>query len=323
MTKSSPCIDYEFDMIAAASGEAAASASVRVGKHLKECDGCRDEYDRYQSLDAAVAALRASSVAPVTDARERLLAQLSDLRIRLVRYAVFSTPLGRLLIAATEQGIALVEYVGRRDGSDSWLLRQRGIELEADATALERFHGELLDYLARRRTSLEWPLDFRFARSDFQRQVLRAAAEIPYGAVSSYAGIATDIGRPSAVRAVAGALRRNPVPIVVPCHRIVGSNGALVGYSGSRIGLKEQLLGVEGVRVDHRHRDAEVDRSEMYAWHRADRAYCLPTCGAISEQPIGAVTLFAFAREAEARGLVPCSDCRPDLHPLAAPRGVA
>ncbi len=318
MTEPHTCTDYESDMIAAASGEAAPSATARVGRHLEACDGCRDEYMRYRALDTAVAELRATAVAPATDARERLLARLSDLRLRLVRYAVFSTPLGRLLIAATGHGIALVEYVGRRDGSDSWLFRQRRLELEADAPALERFHGELMDYLASRRTRLEWPLDFRFARSDFQRQVLRATTDVPYGAVSSYAGIARDIGRPSAVRAVAGALRHNPVPIVVPCHRIVGSSGALVGYSGSRIGLKEQLLGVEGVSVGHRHREAEIDRSKMYAWYRSERAYCLPTCGAISKQPIGAVTLFASAHEANSLGLAPCGDCRPDLHPLGA-----
>ena len=318
MTKPRTCTAYEPDMIAAASGEAAPPAAARVGKHLEHCDGCRDEYTRYRGLDAAVAELRGSAPAPAGDARRRLLARLADLRLQLVRYGVFSTPLGRLLIAATEQGIALVEYVGRRDGSDSWLVRQRQVELEVDAPSLECFHGELMDYLARRRMKLEWPLDFRFARSDFQRQVLRAAADVPYGAVSSYAGIACDIGRPSAVRAVAGALRRNPVPIVVPCHRIVGSSGALVGYSGSRIDLKQLLLGVEGVSVGHRHRDVEIDRSKMYAWYRRERAYCLPTCGAISKQPIGAVTLFASAREADSLGLSPCSDCRPDLHPLGA-----
>jgi O-6-methylguanine DNA methyltransferase len=246
-----------------------------------------------------------------------VLARLADLRLRLVRYAVFPSPLGSLLIAATESGISLVEYVGRRDGSDSWLLQQRRIELEADRPALEPYHAELIDYLRGRRTHFEWPIDFRFARSEFQRRVLEATAAVPYGAVSSYAGIASDIGRPRAVRAVAVALRRNPVPIVVPCHRIVGSNGAMVGYSGTRVGLKERLLGVEGVGLTHaRRREAEIDRSAMYAWYRRDRSYCLPTCGAISEQPIGAVTLFASKREAKALGLSPCGDCRPDLHPL-------
>jgi len=310
------CVDVELDLIATASGEATRSAGDRIARHIESCTPCRDEYARYRAVDAAVGELKKAPTPPSDSARERLLAQLSDLRLRLVHYGVFPTPLGPLLIAATEQGISLVEYVRRRDGSDSWLLRQRRIDPEADAAPLARFHGELMEYLAGRRARLDWPIDLRFARSEFQRKVLQATARVPYGAVTSYAGIASDIGQPSAVRAVAGALRRNPVPIVVPCHRIVGSSGALVGYAGTRIGLKEQLLEIEGVRLEHHRRDVEIDRAAMYAWCRSKRSYCLPTCGAISKQPIGMVTLFASAHEAEALGLTPCDDCRPDLHPL-------
>lgn len=316
MTKPRACADVEPDLIAAASGEAVRSTADRVARHTEGCNTCRDEYVRYRAVDAAVGELRKAPAPSDGAARARLLARLSDLRARLVRYGVFPTPLGPLLIGATEQGIALVEYVSRRDGSDSWLLRQHGIEPEADAPPLARFHGELMDYLEGRRVRLEWELDLRFVRSEFQREVLRATAQVPYGAVTSYAGIANEIGRPSAVRAVAGALRRNPVPIVVPCHRIVGSSGSLVGYAGTRLGLKEHLLGVEGVRIGHRRRDAEIDRTAMYAGYRSERSYCLPTCGETSEQPIGLVTLFASASEAEALGLAPCGDCRPDLHPL-------
>src|SRR6202007_229143 len=113
--------------------------------------------------------------------------------------------------------------------------------------ALERLHGELLDYLAGRRTRLEWPLDLRFARRDFERAVLQAHAAVPDGAVSSYTGIAGDVGKPSAVRAVAQALRHNPVPIVVPCHRIVGSDGNLTGYAGNLVEIKKQILAVEAL----------------------------------------------------------------------------
>ena len=77
---------------------------------------------------------------------------------------------------------------------------------------------------------------------------------------------------PAAVRAVAQALRHNPLPIVLPCHRIIGSGGALVGYSGHRIGLKQRLLDLEGIRTAHRRRDVCVDRRAMYAWDRSDRA---------------------------------------------------
>ena len=109
-----------------------------------------------------------------------------------------------------------------------------GVEAREDGADLERLQRELLDYLGGRRTRLDWPLDLRGAGSDFQRAVLEATVAVPYGAVASYAGIAGHLGQPAAVRAVAQALRHNPLPIVVPCHRIVGSGGDLVGYAGNR-----------------------------------------------------------------------------------------
>jgi O-6-methylguanine DNA methyltransferase len=191
------------------------------------------------------------------------------------------------------------------------------VEAQEGGRALERLHGELLDYLAGRRTRLEWPLDLRFARSDFERAVLQATAAVPYGSVSSYTGIAGDLGKPSAVRAVAQALRHNPVPIVVPCHRIVGISGDLVGYAGDRLGLKERLLAVEGVPTVHAH-SPRIERAAMYHYDpNPDRQYCLPTCGTILERPLGQVKLFARREVAEVIGLSPCTACRPDLHPLA------
>lgn len=316
MTSGEKCKALATALLAAAAGEADPPVVRRVQHHIDGCSGCREDFSRYRAIDAVVADLRGQSVAPTDAARHRLLERLADVRARLVRYAVFPTSLGRVLIAMTEQGVSLVEYVGRRDGSDSWLLRQQRVLPELDPRSLSTLHADLTDYLAGRRTHLDWPLDLRFVRSPFQRAVLEATAQIPYGAVSSYAGIATAIGRPEAVRAVAGALRHNPIPIVLPCHRIVGSRGALVGYSGTRIDLKTRLLTLEGVQLGGRAGAREIARPAMYAWYRGERSYCLPTCGDISEQPIGIVTLFASAREAEASGLVPCGDCRPDLHPL-------
>jgi len=316
-SKSSTCVPRE-DLIAAAIGEATVRIAKHVGNHVDRCEPCRDNYARYRAVDAVVGELRSTPVPDSDSARERLLARLADLRSRLVRYAVFASPLGPILIAATETGISLVEYLGRKGAKGSWLFQQSGLEPESGGAELARFHEELMDYLAGRRTSLDWPLDLRFASSDFHRAVLKATAGVPYGAVSSYAGIAQDMGKPTAVRAVAQALRHNPVPIVVPCHRIIGSGGSLVGYSGNRIGLKEQLLGIEGVRTERRRRDARIDRRAMYAWDHSCREYCLPTCGDISKRAIGRVTLFASSREARALGLSPCEDCRPDLHPLQA-----
>lgn len=315
MSKPQRCIQIESDLIAAATGEASAPAAERVQAHVAGCRPCRDDFTRYRAVDAVVGTLRGQRppAADTDAARAHLFARLADLKSRLVSYKVFASPLGPILIAASEHGVALVEYL-RGGVADSRLFKMAGVDTQEDGGALERLHGELLDYLAGRRTRLEWPLDLRFARSDFERAVLQATAAVPYGAVSSYTGIAGDVGKPSAVRAVAQALRHNPVPIVVPCHRIVGIGGDLVGYAGDRLNLKERLLAVEGVPTVHAR--SRIAREAMYHYDpNPDRQYCVPSCGSIVTRPLGQVKLFASRELAERSGLSPCVDCRPDLQP--------
>jgi methylated-DNA-[protein]-cysteine S-methyltransferase len=315
-TKPKVCVAIEPDLIAAATGEATPPAAERVDAHVAACRTCRDDFAHYRAIDAAVGALRAAAP-PGGDAeaaRRRLVARLADLRTRLVSYRVFPSPLGPILIARSEHGVALVEYLGRDGAAGSRLFRMAGVEPQEDGADLGRLHGELLEYLAGERRRLDWPLDLRAARSDFERAVLQATAAVPYGAVASYTGIAGDLGKPRAVRAVAQALRHNPLPIVVPCHRIIGSGGDLVGYAGRRVGLKEQLLAVEGVPTLPG-QPPRVARRSLYHYDPSpSREYCLPTCGDIAQRPIG--MLFARREQAEAAGLVPCTACRPELHPL-------
>jgi O-6-methylguanine DNA methyltransferase len=316
--KPSVCVAIEPDLIAAATGEAAPPASQRVEAHVAGCRTCRDDFARYRAIDTSVGTLRVSPppAGEVDAARARLMARLADLRSRLVSYGVFASPLGPILLAQSEHGVSLVEYLDPGGAAGSRLFRATDVENREDRVALEPRHRELLDYLEGRRTRLDWRLDMQFARSDFERAVLRATVAVPYGAVSSYTGIASELGKPSAVRAVAQALRHNPVPIVVPCHRIVGLDGKLVGYAGDRLGLKERLLAVEGVPTDHA-RGSRIARGAMYHYDpNPDRQYCLPTCGDIARRPLGQVKLFARRELAEATGLEPCLDCRPDLHPL-------
>jgi len=135
--------------------------------------------------------------------------------------------------------------------------------------------------------------------------------------VRSYAGIAGVLGKPAATRAVAQALRWNPLPIVVPCHRVIGASGALTGYAGNRVMLKQRLLAVEGVRTRKAHADFRIAREAMYVRDRDGREYCLPTCGSLAQRSLTELTLFAARESAEAVGLTPCTDCRPDLHPIA------
>jgi methylated-DNA-[protein]-cysteine S-methyltransferase len=236
-----------------------------------------------------------------------------------VAYRIFPSPLGHILIGRSEHGIAVVEYLhaGTTLGA-SRLARVEGVEPVPGGPELERLQHDLLDYIAGRRRDLDWTLDWRLARSDFERAVLEATADIPYGAVASYAGVARRIGKPSAVRAVAQALRWNPLPIVVPCHRVIGTSGRLTGYAGDKLGLKQQLLGVEGVKLHPGRGDVSIAREAMYALGEGTTEYCLPTCADIGTRSLSVVTLFASRADAEARGLTPCADCRPDLHPLSA-----
>ena len=320
--KSQVCVEIEPDLVAAATGDAEPGAARRVEQHIDSCGACRGEYHRYREIEGVVGALRGAPAAAesVARARQGLESRLADLKSRLVSYRVFSSPLGRILIARSEHGVSLVEYLdGGVDLSTSRLRRIAGVELQEDGAEIETLYRELMEYLHGDRTRLEWPLDLRLARSDFHRSVLRATAAIPYGAVTSYAGIAAEIGKPAATRAVAQALRWNPLPIVVPCHRIIGTSGALTGYSGNKVGLKQQLLAVEGIQAVGTRNDSRVARNMLYHYDRNDQhEYCLPTCGDIARRPIGPVTLLASRELAGAMGLVPCSACRPDLHPLAA-----
>jgi methylated-DNA-[protein]-cysteine S-methyltransferase len=320
MTAAYPtCREIEPDLIAVATAEATPAATRRVESHVAGCEPCRAELGQYRAVEGVVSGLRreiAPGPGPVL-ARAELESRLADLRSRLVRFGVFDSPLGPILIGCSEQGVSVVEYLSSLASGGAKLAR-RGAEATEDRARTEGLFRELSDYLDGRRTRLDWPLDLRLAGSDFQRRVLEATARLPFGAVASYAGIARDIGAPRASRAVAQALRHNPVPIVVPCHRVIGSDGDLTGYAGNKVGLKQRLLALEGIRTARGRKGYHVERNAVYYRHLDDTEYCLPTCGSIGAKPIGEFTLYASRARAESVGLAPCTMCRPDLFALPA-----
>lgn len=311
------CREIRTDLVAVGSGEAPASAVRVVEDHVATCPPCRGELEQYRALDELVSDLRR---APVLEpdpalARAQLESRLSDLRSRLVAFGVFPSPVGPVLIGRTTEGVSMLEYLDTEAVSSSRLARLAGQDAVEDAAQTEAFYRDLLDYLAGHKSRLEWPIDLRASSGEFQRRVLHETSRLPYGAVASYGHIARAIGAPTATRAVAQALRWNPVPIAIPCHRVIGSTGGLTGYAGHKIGLKERLLSLEGVPVGG-HRAPRVERRAMYARYQAATEYCLPTCGNLPTTPLVDLTLFGSRERAEAAGLGPCSDCRPDLHPL-------
>ena len=169
-SKPSTCVAIEPDLIAAATGEAVPSAAGRVDAHIAQCASCRNDYAHYQAVETVVGDLRTiMAPADAEDARRRLIERLSDLRSRLVHYQVASSPLGPILIAVTEQGVTLVEYLGRAGAAGSRLFREAGVEAVEGGAEVDRLHRELHEFVEGRRTHLDWSLDLRSARSDFRR----------------------------------------------------------------------------------------------------------------------------------------------------------
>ncbi|MGE5577532.1 MAG: methylated-DNA--[protein]-cysteine S-methyltransferase [Syntrophothermus sp.] len=160
-------------------------------------------------------------------------------------YAAFTSPLGTGYVASTEKGVCRVELTeDRRDEFLSWLAHVFGREnVVEDSAANAPVLRELAEYFAGRLSKFTCPLDLR--GTEFQRKVWAALLEIPYGKTASYRDIAVAIGKPAATRAVGSANHANPVPVIVPCHRVIGANGDLVGYGGG-LGIKRYLLGLEG-----------------------------------------------------------------------------
>jgi len=146
---------------------------------------------------------------------------------------IVESPIGPLALAVSEKGIVSLHF-GR-----AWPLQTDVIDAEAKTAAYRR---ELEEYFAGERTRFTVPLDLR--GTSFQKQCWQALLDIPYGETRSYADIARAINRPRAFRAVGMANHDNPVAIIVPCHRVVGSNGDLTGYGGG-LEVKRRLLELE------------------------------------------------------------------------------
>lgn len=153
----------------------------------------------------------------------------------------WSGPMGDMLLAATARGLSGVWFEGQRHGPDTAAWRQdphHPVLLEAIAQLAAYFNGE--------RQHFDLPLDLQ-GGTPFQQRVWQALLGIAPGATTSYGQLSASIGQPAAVRALGAAVGRNPVSVVVPCHRVVGTNGSLTGYAGG-LERKTALLALEGAR---------------------------------------------------------------------------
>lgn len=158
---------------------------------------------------------------------------------------ISKTLLGDIIVAQSSKGLCRLEF-GRISGRKfmAGLAEMLGSKASFEMKSLPIVEVQLKNYLAGKATSFSLEVDLR-KMTAFQRQVLRQTMKVPYGRTSSYGDIAARVGRPSASRAVGNALGANPIPVVIPCHRIIASDGSLGGF-GCGLSYKKKLLALEG-----------------------------------------------------------------------------
>jgi len=225
------------------------------------------------------------------------------------RYALLRTPLGPVYAAQSEIGVSFVMTAADDEAFEHLFEAETGRrayktsrdDLPSSVVAAVEGQG-----LASQGDARAMPVDLR-GRGLFARAVLEKTREIPRGEVRPYAWVAAAIGRPGAVRAVGTALAHNPVPLLIPCHRVVRSDNLIGAYSLGGREAKKRLLEHEGVDVAGLERLGQA--GVRYVSSHDGRWFCLPTCGAAGSIEVGGRETFRTMREARASGRLPCADC--------------
>lgn len=221
-------------------------------------------------------------------------------------YAILETPIGVLFVAYNDVGISAVLQAQDATEFERAFRARFQRPIRAESALPEALARPLVELLSGK-SSPELHFDLRNV-SEFERAVLLKALEIPRGEVRPYNWIAREIGRPKAVRAVGTALGSNPIPLLIPCHRVVRSDGTIGEYIfGSS--NKRKLLNVEGADPELLER---LGRSGVrFLGDTSDHTFCMPTCNGMHHRADSHIVRFHSDQEALSAGFQPCQACRP------------
>jgi methylated-DNA-[protein]-cysteine S-methyltransferase len=161
-----------------------------------------------------------------------------------VAYDVIDSPVGDLFVGVSNRGLCVISYDTDADLQAERLARGFGSRVLRSPRPVDPTKRQLDEYFDGKRRRFDLDVDLRLAR-DFGRVVLEELGRVPFGEMTTYGALAARAGKPRAARAVGTIMNRNPIPIVLPCHRVVGADGSLVGYAGG-LERKQQLLRLEG-----------------------------------------------------------------------------
>lgn len=240
-----PCDIAEDAMPALVIGDLSNRDVAWVHDHTATCAYCRDRLHEFEQIETTLERFDAAARTETSQGRP---STSSALGVPEARYGFMETPVGLVLIAVTDTGVCEVSYLDHTDRYESLRqVEQRGFILQERQQSVTPVIDELTTYFAGDRRAFDLEVDLEGVTA-FTRSVLRATSYVPYGKVTTYGEIATMINRPGASRAVGNALGRNPVPVVIPCHRVVLANGSMGWYTGGPH-IKETLLDIEGVHL--------------------------------------------------------------------------
>ena len=219
-------------------------------------------------------------------------------------YDFYESPLGPVAVAFNVEGLSSVDLADD-DFEQRFTQRFGRPLLRAEAP---RTWGKHISEAIELGTPGRLPVDLRSV-TPFQQSVLRAAAGIPRGEVRPYAWLAHEVQRPGAVRAVGSTMARNPVPLIIPCHRVVRSDGQIGAYSLGGADNKQELLSHEGLEPGWL--EELASRGVRLSANTSTKIYCHPTCHRIQRSKAGHVVHFTSIEEAAEAGFRPCKVCRP------------
>lgn len=224
-----------------------------VRTHTVTCSYCANILN---GLEHVCTALDECAEVACEDANRRPSATRC-LGIPEARYGFMDSPVGDVMVATSDRGVVEVSYLDHTGSYDTLReLEQRGFLVYERQAQVSSVVDQLRQYFEGARHVFSLPVDLGGV-TDFTRSVLERTIHIPYGKVETYGDVASGIGKPKASRAVGNALGRNPVPVIIPCHRVILSSGAMGWYTGGPE-IKRALLSIEGVAYGHRDHAAQA-----------------------------------------------------------------
>lgn len=241
-----PCDVAEDAMPAMVLGELAPSDAAWLQEHVATCGYCGTMLRSFERCELVFDEATGHLASSIPGDRPNTAGTLG---MREAHYGFMDSPVGPILVAATDSGVCEVSFLTHHDAyAPVHELETRRILATERQAAIAPAVAQLDDYFSGARDRFDLDVDLH-GISPFTRSVLDATTRVPFGQVTTYGRIAGEIGKAKASRAVGNALGRNPIPIVIPCHRIVRSNGDLGWYTGGSE-IKRSLLGIEGVAYD-------------------------------------------------------------------------